>query len=80
MIFPDPARIPPLYLEPRQAQTRAPTDWENLLADAIERAFADGVWDLDALLARLNAEGVHAQDGSAWTSARFQAEMARLGA
>ena len=80
MIFPDPSRIPPLYHEPNQIQDRAPTDYENLLADAIEAAFAAGVWELDALVARLNAEGVRMADGTPWTVESFEAEIARLAA
>ena len=78
MIFPDSSRLPPLYHEPKQAQGRAPTDYENLLADAIESAFAAGVWELEPLLARLNAEGVKRADGTAWTAESFEAEIARL--
>ena len=78
MIFPDPSRIPPLYHEANQAQQRAPTDYENLLADAIEAAFLAGVWELEPLVARLNAEGVKMADGRDWTVSSFEAEIARL--
>lgn len=74
-----PRNFPPPYLVARQAQTAAPTDYENLLADAIEAAFADGVWELPALVARLNADGVRAPDGTAWTEARYRIEIKRLG-
>ncbi len=71
---------PEPWLEPRQAQARPPTAYENLLADAIESAFAAGVWDLPGLVARLNADGIRTPDGQAWTEARYEAEMKRLGA
>ena len=74
-----PRNVPSPYLAPCQAQTAAPTDYENLLADAIEAAFADGAWDLPALIARLNADGLRAPDGTVWTEARFRVEMQRLG-
>ncbi|MGA1137659.1 MAG: recombinase-like helix-turn-helix domain-containing protein, partial [bacterium] len=30
------------YLDPHQARKRTPDDYENLLADSLERAFAAG--------------------------------------
>ena len=68
------------YLEPRQAQGRPPSDYENALADAIEEAFAEGIWDLPALVERLNRIGVRTPDGNAWTAARFEQEIGRFGA
>ena len=55
-LFPDSERIPKPYAEWRQSASRAPTDYENQLGDAIEAAFADGAWELQALIARLNAD------------------------
>lgn len=78
MTFPDPARIPPPYLEPRQAQTRPPTDWENQFADALEAAFAAGIWELEPLAARLNQDGVRTPAGAEWSASLLQAELARL--
>lgn len=71
---------PEPWLEPRQVQTRPPTAYENLLADAIEAAFAAGIRELPQLVARLNDEGVRAPDGQPWTESRFEAEIKRLGA
>ena len=68
------------FLNPHQARQRAPTPYEDLLGDAIERAFAAGIHDLDALVAQLNQSGPRGPDGAAWTAAMFQSEMARLGA
>jgi hypothetical protein len=70
----------PLYLEPVQARTAAPTDYENKLGDALEAAFADGIQDLGPLVARLNEAGARAPDGKAWTEQSFQTEIKRLGA
>jgi hypothetical protein len=69
-----------LYCNPHQARRRAPTDYENRLGDALEAAFADGVHDLPALVARLNARGVLAPDGAAWTEARFEQVMKEFAA
>jgi hypothetical protein len=69
-----------LYCNPDQARRRAPTDYENRLGDALEAALADGVHDLAALVARLNAQGVAAPDGAPWTEARFEHAMKELGA
>ena len=59
---------------------RAPDDYQNLLGDAIERAFAAGIHDLPGLVGRLNEAGVPSPNGAAWTPGLFQKEMKRLGA
>ena len=70
----------PLYMEPVQAQTAPPTDYENALGDALEAAFADGIDQLEPLVARLNDRGVRAPNGEAWTPDLFETEIKRLGA
>jgi hypothetical protein len=70
----------PLYLEPVQAQTAPPTEYENKLGDALEAAFADGIEALEPLVARLNDMGVRAPNGEAWTPDLFETEIKRLGA
>jgi hypothetical protein len=62
-------------------QTRAapPSEYENRLADALVECFAAGIEEPGALVARLNEIGVQAPDGTAWTAASFEREMARLG-
>lgn len=67
------------YLEPHQARKRAPTTFEDLLGDAIERAFGDGVHTLPELVACLNRTGPSGENGEAWTEQGFQALMVRLG-
>ena len=52
-LFPDPERMPKPYTGWRQSASRAPTDYEYQLGDAIEAAFTDGAWELPALVARL---------------------------
>jgi hypothetical protein len=63
-------------------QTRAapPTVDEDRLADALQRIFADEVYDLPGIVARLNAAGSTTAAGAPWTEAGFTAEFARLGA
>lgn len=68
------------YLDPYQARQRTPTTYEDLLGDAIERAFATGVHDLAGLVERLNDSGLASPSGKAWTEATYREEMAVLGA
>jgi hypothetical protein len=51
-----------------------------LLGDSLERAFAQGIHELDALVAYLNTAGPSGPDAQPWTAASFEHEMARLGA
>lgn len=67
------------YLDPHQARRRLPTSYEDLLGDAIERAFAAGAHELPDLVARLNGTGPASENGQPWTEASFTALMARLG-
>jgi len=62
-------------------QTRAapPTEFENRLADALERAFAAGAETLADVVARLNEMQVLDASGARWSEASFEAEMRRLG-
>ncbi|MEG0969450.1 MAG: recombinase-like helix-turn-helix domain-containing protein [Pseudomonas sp.] len=67
------------YLEPHQARERAPTLFEDLLGDSIERAFGEGVQTLPELVVYLNRSGPGCDNGEVWTEESFQALMARLG-
>jgi hypothetical protein len=78
-LFPDDSRLPAQYMEPRQTQRRAPTDYENMLGDALEAAFAAGAWELDELVARLNADGIRTPEGSEWTAQNFESIIDKLG-
>ncbi len=69
----------PLYNETHQNRSAAPTAYESLLGDAIERAFGQGIHDLHGLVAYLNQAGPSAPNGQAWTPESFQQAMARLG-
>jgi len=68
------------YLQPHQARQRPATTYEDLLGDAIERAFGDGVQDLAGLLERLNESGLSTPGGQRWTEETYRQEMAKLGA
>jgi hypothetical protein len=72
-------RYPAPWCEPHQARRTAPTDYENLLGNSIEAAFAAGVWDLPGLVARLNGDGLRTPSGEAWTEDNYRAVMAQLG-
>jgi len=67
------------YLEPHQARRRAPTTFEDLLGDAIERAFGQGAHTLPELVASLNETGPSSENGQPWTEQNLQNLMARLG-
>ena len=69
-----------LYNETFQNRTNEPTAHESLLGDSIERAYAQGIHDLDALVSYLNLSGPPAPNGEPWTGETFKKEMARLGA
>lgn len=69
-----------LYQARWQVGDGNPTEYERKLGDALEAAFTAGHRELPALVAALNAAGVAPPDGGAWTEARFQDEMRRLGA
>ena len=63
-----------------QTRTGEPSAYENALGDALEAILGAGVHDLSGIVAGLNAAGVRAPDGAAWSEESFMAEMKRLGA
>ena len=70
----------PQYLNRHQTRAHEPTDYENLLGDAIERAYAAGIHDLAGLCAFLNESSVPSPNAQRWTPDMFEAEMRRIGA
>ena len=68
------------YLNAHQARDREPTDYENLLGDALEKAFAAGIHDLDGVCARLVEDCVPSPAGKPWTPALLESELKRLAA
>jgi hypothetical protein len=77
--FPDEARLPAPYLNPRQSQERPPSAYENLLGDALEAAFRDGATELAQVIQRLNADGIRTPQGGAWTAENFAPILESLG-
>ncbi len=75
-----PHLLPPQYLNANQHRLNPPTQYENLLGDAIEGAFRTGIETLPELVAWLNDQFVPSPGGQAWTEEMFTAEMRRLGA
>jgi hypothetical protein len=67
------------FLQPHQARRREPTNFEDLLGDSIERAFAAGHWELEGLVAYLNQTGPLGPNGQPWTPASFQTAIQSLG-
>ncbi len=61
-------------------QPGAPSEYENQLGDALEKAFTAGAESLGEVVARLNEQGMLTSDGLAWTAETLQAEMSRLAA
>jgi len=66
------------YLDPHQARRRPPTEWESLLGDSLERAFAAGRHELAPIVEYLNDAGPSAPNGVPWTEELLQSELARL--
>ncbi len=55
-----------------------PTAFEDRLADALELAFAEGAWDLEELIGRLNSLGSTDSEGQAWTQESFTRQLAEI--
>lgn len=76
--LPQPSQEPDRYLQPKQAQYRPPTNYEDLLGDAIERTFASGVHDLAGLVESLNRQAMTTRSGERWTEENYGPEIAGL--
>ncbi len=68
------------YMDWRQSADKAPSDWEMTLASAIEAAFSNGHYELDALVEALNGSRVRPRKGGNWTNEVFTSTMRELGA
>lgn len=66
------------YLEIHQTRDRTPGEFENLMGDALERAFASGIDDIDSVVQALVDYGVPAPDGQSWNADLLKAELKRL--
>jgi len=76
--LPAPSQAHDRYLQPKQAQYRTPTLYEDLLGDAIERAYAQGIHDLQGLVDSLNRQSTTTPSGEAWTVDNYGPAMADL--
>jgi len=68
------------YVVVHQTRDREPTEYENLLGDALERIFAGGATELPEVVQGLNELAAPSPSGQPWTEALFLSEMQRLGA
>lgn len=68
------------YIVVHQSRDREPTEYENLLGDALEKAFAAGVTEIDGVVQGLNNDAVPAPGGQDWTRELILSELKRLGA
>ncbi|MBM3608906.1 MAG: hypothetical protein FJX29_10735 [Alphaproteobacteria bacterium] len=68
------------FLQVHQTRSREPSDYENILADSLERSFTAGVQDLEGLVQGLIGYGVPAPNGASWSVDLLRSELARLAA
>ena len=65
---------------PWQTRPALPTAAENAFGDALQAIFAEEIYALPEIIARLDRAGIAPPEGArAWTEALFRAELARLG-
>ena len=62
-----------------QTRKNSPTDYENLLGNALEEIFGSGIVELKDIISRLNEMGVRAPTGDDWSEKSFRSEMEDLG-
>lgn len=68
------------YIVVHQSRDRDPTEYEDLLADSLEKAFGAGIEDVDGIVAALISDAVPSPAGKPWTSDLVLSELKRLGA
>jgi hypothetical protein len=64
---------------PWQTRQAPPTAAENALADALQAIFADEIYDLPRIVARLDGSLPPPAGTPRWTEAALRAELKRLG-
>lgn len=62
-----------------QTRPAVPTDYEEMLASALEQMFSQRVYELPDIVAALNRDGIRTPGGEAWTEANFQSTFRELG-
>jgi hypothetical protein len=68
------------YIVVNQSRDRAPTEYEDLFADALERLFGQGIDELGPLVEGLNELAAPSPNAEPWTEDLFLQEIKRLGA
>lgn len=64
---------------PHQTREWPPPAYDVQLAHTLEQIYSAGTYDLESVVAALNASGIASPDGSVWTQESFTATLARLG-
>ena len=62
-----------------QTRPAMPSDYEAMLASALEQVFAQRIYELAEIVAALNRDGVRTPDGQVWTEENFQSTFRELG-
>lgn len=62
-----------------QTRPAMPTEYEEMLASALEEIFAQRIYELPDIVAALNRESIRTPGGEAWTEANFQSTFSELG-
>jgi|AP12_2_1047962.scaffolds.fasta_scaffold147243_2 Recombinase-like helix-turn-helix domain len=62
-----------------QTRPAMPTEYEEMLASALEQIFAQRTYELPDIVAALNRDGIRTPGGEAWTEANFESTFRELG-
>jgi hypothetical protein len=62
-----------------QTRPAVPSEYEMMLASALEQIFAQRLYELPEIVITLNRDGVRTPDGQAWTEQNFQSVFRELG-
>lgn len=73
----EPASVPNIV---RQTAGSDPDAFEANLADVLMSIFAEGIWQLQAIVVELGARGCRDADGAPWTEISFSKQLERSAA
>jgi hypothetical protein len=62
-----------------QTRPAVPGEYELTLADTLEQIFSQRIYELPAVVAALNREGLLTPRGEAWTERNYQETLSELG-
>lgn len=62
-----------------QTRPAVPSEYEAMLASALEQIFAQRAYELPEIVAALNRDGIRTPDGQAWTEQNFPSVFRELG-